>query len=130
MAGGSASAQLLKCLLDEHVSKAVAALLRGRGLDAEAVQERPDLTGCSDEQLMDAAAAEGRAVVTGNLRHFRPIAGARLASGASHSGLVLIPGWRSLASDTTGATADAIEQLMRSNPDGIEGSERWLAPLD
>jgi hypothetical protein len=69
-------------------------------------------------------------VVTGNLRLFRPIAGARLARGAGHGGLILVPGWRSLASDATGATADAIEQVMRSNPEGIEDSERRLAPAE
>ncbi len=34
-----------------------------------------------------------------------------------------------LKTKNTGALADAIEAVMRANPEGIAGAERWIAPL-
>ena len=67
----------MKALLDEQLSVEIARELRGRGVDVvDAVTERPELIGASDEHLMEQAMQEDRAVITNNLRHFRPIAAA------------------------------------------------------
>lgn len=119
----------MKALLDEHLSGRIAQLLRERGLDAQAVVERADLLQASDAQIMDAAQREGRAVVTNNIKDFRPLAAERLAAGHGHAGVILLPARRSRGRDATGWLADAIETVMRAHPAGLDGTEHWIAPL-
>ena len=119
----------MKALLDEQLSGEIARLLCGRGLDVHAVVERSDIARAPDEQVMDGAVAEGRAVVTNNVKDFRPLAAQRIADGRGHSGLILVPAKRSRSQAATGLLADAIEGIMRSNPDGIADSEHWIPPL-
>lgn len=119
----------MRALLDEQLSPAIAEALRARGHDGVAVGERDDLTGRSDGQVVEAAAAERRAAVTSNVKDFRPIVAARLAAGGAHAGLILVPSRRSRTRAATEPLADAIAALLDANPDGIADSERWLAPL-
>lgn len=118
----------MKALLDEHLSGEIAAELRSRRLDVEAVAERPELKGKPDEDLMEAAMAESRAMVTSNIKDFRPIAAARLAAGRGHAGLILLSARRSRTRAALPALADGIEAIMHSNPEGIADSERWVPP--
>lgn len=120
----------MKALLDEQLSVEIARELRGRGADVDAVTERPELIGASDEHLMEQAMQEDRAVITNNLRHFRPIAAHRLAQGRQHAGLILLPSNRARNRGATGALADPIGAVMRAHPDGIPGTEHWIAPLE
>jgi predicted nuclease of predicted toxin-antitoxin system len=115
-------------LLDEQLSGLIARLLRERGLDAEAVVERADLPQAPDHEVIATAGREGRAVVTNNVKDFRPLAAERIASGRGHAGLILLPAGRSRSREATGAIADAIEALMRAHPDGIPSAEHWIAP--
>jgi uncharacterized protein with PIN domain len=119
----------VKVLLDEQLSVEIAQELRRRGLDVEAVTERPDLIKASDERLVEVAMQEDRVVVTNNIRHFRPIAAQRLAQGKQHAGLILLPSSRARNRNATGALADAIEAVMRAHPKGIPGAEHWIGPL-
>ena len=74
--------------LDEDVSVLVAALLRGRGLDAvTAVAE--DMLGLDDSAQLAHAAAIGRCVVTHNRVHFELLHRQYLASGRDHAGIVV-----------------------------------------
>lgn len=118
----------MRALLDEQLSSEIAAELRSRGLDGEAVTQRPDLVRKSDEEVMEAALAEGRSVVTNNVKDLRPIAARRLADGRGHGGLILLPAKRSRTRAAVGALADGIEAVMRASPDGIADSERWVRP--
>src|ERR1700727_500728 len=113
----------MRALVDEQLSAEIARELRSRGHDVEAVTERPELVGAPDEQLMEQAMLENRAVITNNLRHFRPIAAQRLAQGKQHAGLILLPSRRTLNRAATVALAEAIEAVMRANPEGIAGAE-------
>lgn len=126
--GRSARASFVRALLDEHLSKAIAVALRGRELDVVAITERPELGELSDDEVMKVAASEGRAVVTNDVKDFRPIAAQRLSEGAGHGGLMLLPARAKRTRASTGALADAIETVMRANVEGIEDSERWIAP--
>jgi predicted nuclease of predicted toxin-antitoxin system len=63
----------VKLLLDEMLSPAIARELRQRGHDAEAVCGHPDREALSDPEVLALARAEHRAVVTNNLRDFRPL---------------------------------------------------------
>lgn len=120
----------MKVLLDEQLSVEIARELRRRGCDVEAVTKWPELTGASDERLMEQATQEDRAIITNNLRHFRPIAAQRLAQGKRHAGLILLPSGRARNHDATGMLADAIELVMRTNPKGIPDAEHWIGPLE
>jgi Domain of unknown function (DUF5615) len=118
----------VKALLDEQLSPRIARALRERGLDVEAVAERTDLPEASDREVMEAGSGEERAVVTANVKDFRPIAAERLGDGRGHAGLILVPANRSLSRDATGSVADGIELVMRAHPLGISGAEHWISP--
>lgn len=117
----------MKALLDAQLSHAIAELLRERGLDVEAVTTRPDIAdNTSDARIMEIAATEDWAVVTDNIKDFRPIAARRLQRGQGHAGLILMPSTRRRTKAANTALADEIEQIMLDNPDGLADSERWL----
>ncbi len=118
----------MKTLFDEQLSPLIAQLLRERGLDVVAVAERPDLIEASDREVVEVATGEQRAVVTNDIKDFRPIASERLSDGRGHAGLILLPASRSRSRDATGVLADEVEALMRAHPKGIAGSEYWIAP--
>ncbi len=117
----------MKALLDEQLSPQIARVLRERGLDVDSVAERPDLVESSDERILDTASNEQRAVVTNDIKDFRPLAAARLADGRGHAGLILIPAARSRRRAATGDLADAIEMTMRAHLNGIANAEHWIS---
>lgn len=119
----------MRALLDEQRSGQIARLLRARGLDVEAVVERADLLQAADREVIETAAHEDRAVVSNNIKDFRPLAAQRTTDGRGHAGLILLPAGRSRSRDATGTIADAIEAVMRAHPDGIPSAEHWIAPL-
>ncbi len=116
----------MKALLGEQLSRGIADALRTRGLDVQAVTERSELIGLSDEDVMRLAALEDRAVVTNNIKDFRPIAARRLSTGVGHPGLILLPAGRSRTRAAAPGLTDSIAEVMVANPDGIAGSERWV----
>ena len=117
----------MKLLLDAHLSHEIAELLARRGFDVVAVTARGDLPdNASDRRLMDIARAEDRAIVTNNVKDFRPIAAERISMGLGHAGLVLIPSRAPRTKAATGPLADALEALMRESPEGLADRERWI----
>ena len=119
----------MKALLDEQLSPLIAALLRQRGHDVIAVAEHRDLLGSSDRHILEVATRDQRAVVTNNIKDYRPLAAERLARGLPPAGLILLPSTRTRTRDAVAAVADAIEQILLAHPDGIASSERWIPPL-
>jgi predicted nuclease of predicted toxin-antitoxin system len=119
----------VKALLDEQLSPQIAALLRKTGLDVEAVADRPDLAGRSDMLIFEAACTENRAVITNNIKDFRPLAALWLAQGRVHAGLILLPSARTRTRAATSMLAERIAGILRDNPDGLASSERWISPL-
>lgn len=79
----------MRLLLDEMYPARLASALRGRGVDAEAVDECPPLRGLADEELLVIAAAEGRALVTENVADFMRLYGEWGGSGRAHGGIVI-----------------------------------------
>jgi hypothetical protein len=120
----------VRALLDEQLSLEIAVELRARGHDVEAVGERPDLVGGQDRDIIAVAYSEGRAVITNNLKDFRPLAAARSAQGEQHGGLILLPSTRARTRAQVLRLADAIATVLSANPDGLESSERWVGPLE
>jgi predicted nuclease of predicted toxin-antitoxin system len=118
----------VKALLDEQLCPRITELLQDRGHDVQAVVDRPDLAGRSDRVIFEIAAAEGRAVITNNVKDFRPLAAERLARGESHAGLILLPSTRMRTRGAVEMLANAIEQIFREHPDGMPAAERWIPP--
>lgn len=119
----------MRALLDEQLSPQIAALLRRAGHDVIAVVDRDDLVGRSDRIVFEVATGEGRAVITNNIKDFRPLAAEWLAQGRTHAGLVLLPSSRTRTRAAVATLADAVEAVLRAHPDGLAGSERWIGPL-
>lgn len=119
----------MKALLDEQLSPQIAALLRKAGHDVVAVAERDELVGSSDRIILETASTEGRAVVTNNVKDFRPLAAERLARGGTHAGLILLPSTRTRSRATIGVLAGAIEKVLHDHPDGLSSSESWIGSL-
>lgn len=114
----------MKLLLDEMWSPAVAEALRQRGHDAEAVAARPDLRGASDETLFAVGLAEGRAIVTENVKDFCVLATTAVRA---HPPLILTSSkaWpRADHNRTIGRLVKALDALLTAN-DEIEG-KHWL----
>jgi predicted nuclease of predicted toxin-antitoxin system len=119
----------VRAILDEQLSPRIAVLLRQAGCDVDAVADREDLVGRSDRIILEVAYSEGQAVVTNNIKDFRPLAAEWLAHGRVHAGLILLPSTRTRTRSAIAAVAGAIETVLRDHPDGLSGSERWIAPL-
>lgn len=111
------------------MSPQIAVLLRQVGYDVQAAADREDLVGRSDRITLEVACSEGRAVVTNNIKDFRPLAAEWLAQGRVHAGLILLPSTRTRTRNAIAAVAAAIEDVLRGHPDGVRGSERWIGPL-
>lgn len=119
----------MRAILDEQLSPQIAIRLRKAGHDVDAVTDRDDLVGRSDRFIFEIACGEGRAVVTNNIKDFRPLAAEWLAQGRVHAGLILLPSTRTRSRNAIGAVAAAIENVLRDHPDGLSGSECWISPL-
>jgi len=119
----------VKALLNEQLSPQIAARLRDKGYDVEAMADRADLAGSTDREVLELAAREDRAVVTNNVKDFRPLAAQWLAQGRIHAGLILVPPTRTRTRAAVPALARAIEQVLGDHLDGLAGAERWIGPL-
>ena len=118
----------MKLLLDEMWSPTIAHQLRRRGHDVVAVGERSGLIGRSDADIFKAARAEGRALVTDNVRDFRRLAQQLLQRGQSHSGLIFTTDRQLSRHDerTLGRLVNALDGLLHSGMD-LTNVEHWLS---
>jgi predicted nuclease of predicted toxin-antitoxin system len=102
----------------------IARELRARGHDAVSVHDEP-VRGAVDEAVLEYAHSEQRAVVTENVRDFRPLADALLRSGRTHSGLILTTDKRWPRSDP-GGLISALDRLLRVTKAQPVDVELWL----
>lgn len=114
----------MKLLLDEMFPSFIARELRSRGRDVVSVHESPG-RGTADEQVFAFARSDGRAVVTENVRDYRPLAEALLVAGGSHAGLILTTEKRWPRSDP-GAFIAALDRLLASTSEQPVNTELWL----
>lgn len=109
----------MKLLLDEMISFRVAAELRARGHDVEAIKrDRADLESTPDVEIVRQLARERRAIVTNNVKDLMPIHHRFAGMGESHAGMVFthdssLP--RSKASIPL--WAQTLETLLAAHPD-------------
>jgi hypothetical protein len=119
----------VKLLLDEMLSPAIARQLRARGHDVEPVAGNPGREALSDPEVLALARAEHRALVTNNLRDFRPLHHEAITpGGAGHYGMIFIPGnYRRTRADT-GKIIAALEAILAQYPGerDLANGEAWL----
>lgn len=77
-------------LLDEMFTDDIARELRTKGHDVISVVADTALVGLPDDQILAYATAEGRALVTANIRDFIPLDTRYRAADQSHAGLILV----------------------------------------
>jgi len=109
----------LRLLLDEMYAPAIAVALRARGQDVISVHEAdPVLAGASDDEVLAAAEFAERALVTENMRDYRPLETALLAAGGHHHGIVYTSDRQFPRGDpaTTGRLVRALDALLRDPP--------------
>lgn len=83
----------MRLFLDAHVSgRRVAEALRKEGHDVRAADEERGLDGWDDERLLELATAEGRIMVTFNIKDFARLVAERSAAATSHAGCLIIVG--------------------------------------
>jgi hypothetical protein len=77
-------------LLDEMFTDDIAQQLRTKGYDTISVVSDPALVGLPDDQILAHATADGRALVTANIKDFIPLDIRYRAADQSHAGLILV----------------------------------------
>ncbi|HJQ42847.1 MAG TPA: DUF5615 family PIN-like protein [Jatrophihabitantaceae bacterium] len=80
-----------KLLLDELLSAAIADRLRAVGVDAIAVVEDALLVGAPDSDILEAATAQRRCLVTLNIADFVVLSRQWQAAGRDCAGIVYVP---------------------------------------
>ena len=119
----------MKLLLDEMLSPAIARELTARGHDVQSVAGHPDREALSDPEVLALARAERRAVVTNNVRDFRPLHNEAITpGGAGHFGMIFMPGsYRRTKADTGRIIAALVEILNRCPGEkDLANGEAWL----
>ena len=110
-------------------SPLVAAELRARGYNAVAIKERDEWQSLSDPEVVALARAEQRAVVTANLRDFRPLHAELVAPrGEGHAGMVFVPTSFRLTRAATGHIVAALEARLAQYPgdEDLANGETWI----
>jgi len=119
----------MKLLLDEMLTPAIARELRARGHDAEAVAGNPGREALPDPEILALARTEHRALVTNNLRDFRPLhAEAITPGGLGHFGMFSVPGSYRRTKADTGTIVKALEAVLVAHPgeSDLANGEAWL----
>ena len=118
---------MMRILLDEMLPGSIATQLRKRGVDAEAVVLRPELLGASDADILSAAVADGRMLVTLNIGDFVALDRQWRADDRTHSGLILVS-TRTFPLDArfVGAVTNALAKLARNGEPASPSALRFL----
>ncbi len=119
----------MKLLLDEMLSPSIARELRSRGHDVSAIKENAKWESLSDREVMDLARREHRAIVTNNLRDYRPLHSAAITPGGhGHFGMVFMPGSYRRTKHDAGRIIAALEAKLSEHPGERElaDGETWL----
>jgi hypothetical protein len=117
-------------LLDEMLAPTIARSLRRRGHDAVAIKEREQWHALADDEVIELARREHRAIVTANVRDYRPRAAtAATPGGEGHYGMVFIPASYPLTKAATGTLVRALEGLLKAHPNerALHNQETWLS---
>jgi predicted HAD superfamily phosphohydrolase len=119
----------VRLLLDEMFSPVIARELRKRGHDVESVAGTPGREAMSDPQVLALARAERRAVVTDNLRDYRPLHNEAIVPGGDgHFGMIFMPGTYRRTKADIGRIIAALEAILTEYPGetDLANGEAWL----
>ena len=119
----------MRLLLDEMLSPVIACELRKQGHDVLAVADQPGWVALPDSEVMTLARTERRAVVTNNLRDYRPLhADAITPGGPGHFGMIFMPGTYRRAKEDTARIIAALEARLTEDPgdENLANGECWL----
>lgn len=119
----------MRLLLDEMLSPKIAQELQARGYDVVAVAGDRDREGLSDPEIMSLARAERRAVVTNNLRDYRPLHHEAITPGGpGHYGMIFMPGSYRRTKADAGRVIAALQVLLDQYPHekDLADGEVWL----
>jgi predicted nuclease of predicted toxin-antitoxin system len=82
----------MRVLLDAHLSgRRIGGPLRKAGHDVLALDDDLGLKQLPDADVLDLAMAQGRIIVTANIRDFARLARSRMEAGQAHPGIILVP---------------------------------------
>ena len=110
----------MRILLDAHISgRTVGKVLGEGGYDVRALDPEPELEGLSDPEVLDLAAAEGRVLVTANIRDFEPLLREWAGESRSHAGVILVPS--SVRNEAFGVLISGVEETLANT-----GQEEWV----
>jgi hypothetical protein len=111
----------VRLLLDVHLSGRVFVPRLGNlGHDVRAANEEPVLARLPDEELLAAAATEGRILVTSNIKDFRPILVDWGKAGRHHAGCILIT--KRVRNEHFGRIIAGVTAALDARPE----QEAWL----
>lgn len=114
----------MRLLLDANVSaRAIAVPLRKRGHDVLAADEHRTLDGASDEELLELAAAQGRIVITFDVKDFPPLIASWAAAGRRHAGCIVVVGIRN---DAFGTLLGGLAKLFAGRPEQADWKDLLL----
>jgi predicted nuclease of predicted toxin-antitoxin system len=110
----------MRILLDAHISgRTVGKALIEDGHDVRALDSEVELEGFSDPEILKLAAAEGRVLVTANIRDFEPILREWAGESRSHAGVILVPA--SVRNEAFGVLISGVEKTLADT-----GQEEWV----
>ena len=110
----------IKLLLDEHIWQGLAEALTQRGYDVIHLNDTGH-RGIDDEPLLVFAAAQGRAVLTYNTRHFVPLIRLWYEANREHAGVIL-----SVQLPSGELLNQAERLLVTLSADELKNTVRWL----
>ncbi len=119
----------MKLLLDEMLSPVIARELRERGHDVESIAGNPGREAMSDTDVLALARAEHRAIVTNNLRDYRPLHNEAIVPGGDgHFGMIFMPGTYRRTKADIGRIIAALEAILAHHPgeNDLANGEAWL----
>lgn len=116
----------MRLLLDEMLPAAIARQLRSRGHDVTAVDELIELRGLPDDELLEHAQRDARAIVTYNRDDFLALDARYRHAGRDHHGIVILNPRRFVqSSQTIGALVTSLEAFVTADPP-YPGFVHWL----
>ena len=110
----------MRILLDAHISgRTVGKALTENGHNVRAIDSEPELEGLSDPEVLELATAEGRILVTANIRDFEPLLREWAGESHSHTGVILVPS--SVRNEAFSALISGVEETLADT-----GQEDWI----
>lgn len=110
----------MRILLDAHISgRTVGKALLAEGHDVRALDSEVELEGLSDPEVLELAAAEGRVLVTANIRDFEPLLREWAGESRSHAGVILVPS--SVRNEAFGVLISGVQETISGT-----SQEDWL----